>query len=145
LAHNDLIHEIVSVSQTNEVWTCARDGSIRVWKLAQEGSKLSIKMIHELSVDKPVKCARLMTDGRHLCTGDFGGSVTMWNIKTFQRVEITMPEFRIKRSVLCLLDTETALWCGFETSALMYHPYKEQRLKYSRQELEVNKASYNDL
>ncbi len=54
-----------------------------VWKLnvKEIEAEFSIELVYKWKHDSPVKCACLMSDGSHVCTGAFDGSVSMWNIQ----------------------------------------------------------------
>lgn len=60
-----------------QVWSCGRDGGLRVWKL-ENGE---IKLVHEWQASLPVKSACMMADGMHVCTGSFDGSMFMWEVQ----------------------------------------------------------------
>jgi hypothetical protein len=73
-----LLHPFQLIKFYVQVWTCARDGLLRVWEMAGEKE---IIMVYEWQADSPVKSACLMADGVHMCTGLFDGSVLMWDIR----------------------------------------------------------------
>ncbi len=65
-----------------KVWTSARDGSVAAWKLnVKSDGEVEIEIGSKWESGSPIKCACLMSDGSHICTGSFDGEISMWNIQ----------------------------------------------------------------
>jgi len=123
-AHSDRIHGLTSIPNANQVWSCARDGTVSVWKLSKDLHQL--KKIHQHKLTRPVKFVQAMLDRKTVCTGTFDGKLFLWDTQTFAPTVLPLPAQYVQGfSLLCALDTEQhGLWLGVESRhpVLLRHP-----------------------
>jgi len=117
-AHGDRIQDLVALPKQQQVWTCARDGSLCMWKLEGEGERITLKQIKKVT-SSSYKFLCLLQDGERVCSRSSDGDLIVWDIKTQQCMGIFTPEKMKQSDIQCVLDAgENSFWCGLYKMSL---------------------------